>query len=196
MGKVAGLLFVVAGFIIWMGITTAEIYYPGYSVSKDFISNLGSSRPPIIIIKQPSADIFDITMIAAGVSIVLGGLLLAAKNGKLFKAAILFTGAGSMGVGLIPAYHGIIHDLIAFTSFISAAIAAILSSKITPSPFKYLAIILGSITLGLLFLGVFAPHLVVSYLGVGGVERWVAYPAIIWLIMFGGYLMGSKGRQD
>jgi hypothetical protein len=38
-------------------------------------------------------------------------------------------------------------------------------------------------------------------LGVGGAERWVAYPVLLWAMGFGGYLAGSargsaRGRTD
>lgn len=32
----------------------------------------------------------------------------------------------------------------------------------------------------------------VAFLGVGGAERWVVYPLVLWLIGFGGYLMGTS----
>ena len=30
-------------------------------------------------------------------------------------------------------------------------------------------------------------------LGIGGIERWIVYPVILWVIAFGGYL---SGRAD
>jgi hypothetical protein len=32
----------------------------------------------------------------------------------------------------------------------------------------------------------------VAFLGVGGAERWVVYPIVLWLIGFGGYLIGTS----
>jgi hypothetical protein len=31
-----------------------------------------------------------------------------------------------------------------------------------------------------------------AWIGVGGVERWIAYPVLLWLVVFGGALM-TKG---
>jgi hypothetical protein len=28
-------------------------------------------------------------------------------------------------------------------------------------------------------------------LGIGGLERWIVYPIVIWLIAFGAYLLGT-----
>ena len=75
----AGLLFFVAGSVILMGIITAEIFYPpGYSTANSEISDLGATRPPDSISYQPSASIFNATMI-------LGGLLILAASFFLFR---------------------------------------------------------------------------------------------------------------
>jgi hypothetical membrane protein len=49
---------VLAGFVGFMGIITAEVLYPDYSTRQD-ISDLGSTRPPDPIIHEPSATIFN-----------------------------------------------------------------------------------------------------------------------------------------
>ncbi len=33
-------------------------------------------------------------------------------------------------------------------------------------------------------------------LGIGGLERWIVYPIVIWLIAFGAYLMGTADVRD
>jgi hypothetical protein len=35
-----------------------------------------------------------------------------------------------------------------------------------------------------------------AILGAGGAERWVAYPIVLWLVVFGGYLIGYSPRQS
>src|SRR5687767_14540890 len=157
MGKISGLLFFLAGFVVFMGITTAEIFYPNYSVSKDFISNLGSTRPPTVVIKQPSAMIFDTAMIVAGLLILVGVFLSRKIGDKMLSAAMSFTGAGAMAIGLFPAYYGMTHDLIAGFAFLAGGVSALLSSKVTTSPFKDVSIALGTIALGFLFAGILAP---------------------------------------
>jgi hypothetical protein len=34
-----------------------------------------------------------------------------------------------------------------------------------------------------------------AFLGAGVAERWVAYPIVLWLVVFGGYLIGHSPRQ-
>lgn len=194
MGKISGVLFFIAGFVIFMGITTAEIFYPGYNVATNFISTLGSSPPPNSVVLQPSASIFDTAMIIAGALIIAGAIVLLKINkDKLFETALIFMGIGSLGVGLCPAYTGMIHLTFAFTAFLAGGFAAIISFRDTKAPFRYVGVILGITTITFLIVGKFAPQLIVPILERGGVERWVAYPIMIWVIGLGGYLMNSNG---
>ncbi len=192
MGKISGLFFFVAGFVILMGITTSEIFYPGYSVRSDFISTLASSPPPDSIIIQPSASIFNFAMIVAGLSII-AACALGRKQIKdnILLVFLLLMGVGTLGVGVFPANTGLPHLVSAFFSFAAGGVAAILSFRFLSSPFKYLSVILGLITLSFLFAGEFLPTRVVSLLGNGGTERFVAYPLTIWILGLGGYLMGK-----
>ncbi len=60
-----------AGVIAFMGIITAEALYPsGYSTSQNEISDLGATEPPDSVIEQPSATIFNTTMIVCGVLVL------------------------------------------------------------------------------------------------------------------------------
>ena len=77
----AGTLLFLAGFIALMGIITGEIFYPsGYSNGNSEISDLGSTRPPETLIYQPSAAIFNGTMILTGI-LVLAGAFFAHRAG-------------------------------------------------------------------------------------------------------------------
>ena len=110
--KIAGLLFFLAGAILLMGIVTAEIFYPpGYSISQDMISTLGSSPPPNKIIKQPSADIFDTVMMLSGTLILAGVYLMRKKSEKLLMFTMSLMGIGAVGVGVFPAFHPIAHPI-------------------------------------------------------------------------------------
>ena len=197
MQKIAGMLFFLAGSIILMGITTAEIFYPpGYSISFSMISTLGASPPPDSIIRQPSAEIFDKSIIIAGILIMIGAYFLQKGAGqKMMTIPTILFGLGAFGVGIFPAFHAIIHPIVALITFLFGGIAATYSSKVTSSPFKILAPIFGLTSLLFLFLGVVFPHLIVPVLGRGGTERWVAYPLVLWLVGFGGYLMHSSKKS-
>lgn len=189
-----GLLLFLAGTILLMGIITAEIFYPaGYTTANSEISDLGATRPlPVSVSYQPSASIFNATMVIGGLLILATSLILFRTGTKwylvLFPALL---GAGILGVGIFPGNNAFFHPLFALLTFISGGLAAIVTSRMTRAPFRYLLALLGVITLLFLFLSsVFIP-----ILGDGGTERFVAYPLIIWMIGLGGYLIGENGKR-
>ncbi len=44
------------------------------------------------------------------------------------------------------------------------------------------------------FLGDNSP--IAKSIGIGGTERWVVFPMILWLAFFGGYLLASRHRMQ
>jgi hypothetical membrane protein len=194
MPRLAGCLIFLAGFTIIMGIMTAEVFYPDYNVSLNFISNLGSTPPPNSMVREPSAEIFDTIMKIAGVLVLIASFIVFKKLDKPFVLCLGLMGLGTLGVGVFPAYHIVPHLISAFIAFAIGGVAAILSFRVVKTPFSYLSVILGLITLGFLLVGKMASNLVVPSLGVGGTERWIAYPLMIWLTGLGGYLMNSKEK--
>ena len=62
-----GLLLTFAGAALLLGFVTAEALYPGvYTTHTNTVSHLGASEPPNSVVLQPSAAIFDITMLVTG----------------------------------------------------------------------------------------------------------------------------------
>jgi len=65
-----------AGVVALMGIITAEPFRPGYSTRDEAISDLGASMLPESVALQPSATIFNATMILTGLLVITGALIL------------------------------------------------------------------------------------------------------------------------
>lgn len=187
-----GLLLYLAGTMIILGIITGEIFYPpGYSSAVNDISDLGSTRPPNSIIYQPSATIFNMTMIITGSMILVAtGLLHKFYQKWWFSILLGVFGLGILGVGIFPGNRVPYHGIFSLLTFLSGGVVAIFSFRVIPSPFRYLGVGLGSIAL--LFL--FTSNWFIPILGSGGTERWVAYPIVLWLIGFGGYLLGWSSK--
>jgi hypothetical membrane protein len=189
--RAAGALLFVAGAIILMGIITAEALYPApYTTGGNEISDLGGTRPPDGLVLQPSATIFNLTMIVSGLLVIAGATCLHGGLGRLsVTLAVGALGVGALGVGAFPGNTGAIHALSALLTFVSGGVAAIVTARVTQPPFRYLSAALGAISLASLFsyllLGEATP---IAALGAGGVERWVAYPIVIWATGFGAYL--------
>ena len=189
------MLLFLAAAVVLMGIITAEMFYPpeyGYTTSKNMISDLGATEPPNSVITQPSATIFDATMIAAGI-LILAGALFAFRAFKDFivAATIGLVGLGILGVGVFPGNMNPMHPIFAMIAFVFGGLAAIGSYRIIRSPFGYVTVLLGLTTLFFLVTNGYFGGIV----GMGGVERWVAYPVLLWMLGLGGYLMGVSSKD-
>lgn len=192
--RVAGLLLSLAGGAILMASITAEALYPRvFTTHTDTLSHLGATEPPNSVALQPSAAIFDLTMLLAGAMILAGAWLAyraLRRRAGLIPTALL--GIGVLGVGIFPLTHQGPHTLFALTAFYAGGIAVILASRITTAPFRYVWMTLGAIALVAITLGIFLPEWTpIARLGEGGIERWNAYPIVLWLVAFGSYLMAA-----
>ena len=193
---IAGFGLVLTGFIAFMGIITAEVLYPNYSTRQE-ISDLGSTVPPNPIIHEPSATIFNSTMLITGLIVLFSAYFVyRAVNRRGFPLALAIFGFGAVGVGLFPGNVTPWHGLFALLTFFVGGLTVVLSSQVVERPFSLLCGLFGGISLAVLgsvfvyelFVG--GPHPLAA-LGSGGIERWVAYPLILWLLAFGGYLLGA-----
>ena len=182
----SGLLLLLAGAMILMGIITAEALYPApYRTHLNTISDLGGTEPPEGIVLQPSAAIFDTTMVVTGVLVVVAALL------SRRSITTLLMGLGILGVGVFPGNTSP-HPYFALLAFAAGGCAGIASARRTPPPLRYVLGGLGAIALVALGVGLFlstwAP---VASLGRGGIERWIAYPVVLWLVVYGAHLAST-----
>lgn len=194
--SIAGLCMVLAGVVAFMGIITAEVLYPDYSTRQD-ISDLGSTLPPDPVIHQPSATIFNSTMLLTGALLLAAAYFVYRALGQRgFTIALTVFGLAIFAVGIFPGNVQPWHGLAALLTFTTGGITALLSARVVSRPFAFLCVLLGGISLGVL-MSVFFYGLVVGEpsplepLGSGGIERWVAYPLLLWVLAFGGYLQGA-----
>jgi hypothetical membrane protein len=136
-------------------------------------------------------------MVVTGLMIIIGGAAFwRAHHSRSLAIALLLFGIGMFGVGLFPGTEinghfstAGIHPPLAMLTFSSGAVCAILAYRVTGSPFRYVSAMLGLVALLSL---VASGPLGDTKLGLGGVERWVAYPILLWLVAFGAYLLGRN----
>ena len=196
--KIAGVLLSLAGAAILMGFITAEALYPGvYTTHTNTVSHLGASEPPNSVVLLPSAAIFDLTMLVTGAMILAGAWF--AYRALRRKAVLIPTallGIGVVGVGTFPLTHPAPHTLFAFTAFLAGGLAVLLSAWVTPQPLRAIFAVMGTVSLGFTLASVFllewGPF---ARLDLGGVERWMVYPVLLWLVGFGGYLAARRPEQ-
>jgi len=176
--EIAGLLLFIGGVQCVLGIIIAEALYPGYSTSENYISDLGVG---------PSALIFNSSVFLLGVLVIGGAYFIQrAFNFRLFSILAVITGIGAMGVGLFPEDAGVMHVISSLITFLFAGLSAIMSYKLQKRPLSYFSIILGAMSL--LALVLFGSSIYLG-LGKGGMERMIAYPALLWAIGFGGHMI-------
>lgn len=191
--QLGGALTLLAGVVILMGIITAETQYPGYlhySTRTNEISDLGATVPPHSVITQPSAHIFDAVMIVAGLMLIAGAIFsYSAHHRKVLAALALLLGVGVLGVGIFPGNHHDIHRLFSMIAFLFGGLTAVISYTAVKGAFRFIVLLLGSATLLTLFIGT---AVLTNTLGAGGIERWIAYPVVLWMVCYGGYVLGDK----
>jgi len=183
----AGFMLFAGSLTLLFGIMFAEFTYPGYSVSLNYISDLGAHG-------VVPAAFFNISIVIFGLCAVYAGFLLRSSLDRAIGTLAIIAGLGATIVGIFN--EGTIteiHYTGAFMAFFFGGVAVLLSAKrVFKSPMSYVFWVLGGMSL--LFLIVFGINMALSEknylgLGVGGVERLVAYPIIFWALALGAYLV-------
>jgi len=177
--KVAGALLFVGSVQCLLGMVIAESLYSGYSVSENYISDLGVGT---------TALIFNSSVFLLGVTTVISAYFIQhAFDSKLLPVLLTLTGVGAMGVGLFPETFGVIHGIASLITFLFGGLSAIMSYKLQKPPLSYSSVLLGALSLVALALFGLGTYL---GLGRGGMERMIACPTLLWAVGFGSYLIG------
>lgn len=190
--RLAGVVLLLAGAAVLMGIVTAEALYPvPYTTGGNEISDLAAPRPPAGEPLQPSATIFNLVVAGSGLAVLGAAWFVRRALGRRSLAITLaLMGIGAVGVALFPGGTGTVHVAFALLTFAAGGASALVAARVTSSPFRYVSAALGAVSLAAL-----AWYIVLREMGspalLGGVERWVAYPVVLWLVGFGGYLTAS-----
>ena len=198
--KMAGILFFIADTQFVLCLIIAETLYPGYSVSSNYISDLGVG---------PSAIVFNSSVFLLGLMLLAGTYFQRHNQDlKTVNTMLLLMAIGAMGVGIFTKNYTLPHGAVSSAAFFFAGLSAITSSKILPKPLSQISIVLGAMTLAALTL--FSAGIITSgsltsteafdsgfYLGLGpgGMERMIVYPALMWLAAFSGHLITKKATS-
>lgn len=187
----AGLALFATAFVGVLGIVTAETLFPGYDTGGQTISRLGATGGEYEVYGAAAAT-FNGAMIAAGL-LVLGAAygVYRGFDHRTTAALVAVSGAGVLGVGLFPIQRGVLHAIPSLLAFGGGGLAAIAAgATIVDGPFRYVSVALGVVAL--VALALFVGLGEAAPLGVGGIERWVAYPILLWTAGVGGYLLGAS----
>jgi hypothetical membrane protein len=198
--RIAGALLSLTGIGLLMAIITNEALYPAerhYTTFSNTISDLGGTIPPNSYMVQPNRGLFIAMMAVAGALVLASTYLLwPAIARRRIVIGLLVFGLSLAGLAVFPGNVPTWHPWIALACFLAGSITAIMSRKLLSTPMSYFGVGLGVTALAATFAGLEAfegtgPQ---EWIGLGGVERWIAYPVLMWLVMFGTALMTRGDR--
>ena len=168
-------------------IMLAAAMAPGYDMHGGAISDLG--------VIGETAALFNLSLIAVGILNIVGGYFLYRTHGKPWLLALfVLAGLGAAGAGLVPLDRGGLHGLFALVAFLFFNVEALGSATIVSGPMRWVSMLAGVVGLAFVVImvsgdsgntAVFGPF------GHGGAERMIVYPAMLWMLAFGGYLMAE-----
>jgi len=211
------MMLFIGNTVFILGLAVAESVFPGYSVSRDFISDLGApiavplNPPGMLTIHQPASIIYILSLsILTVLSLEPAWQFRQTFHAKRFWKVFFVFAAGLVALPLsyIPYYvyadqqimqpiwnvpalliaGTIVHDALSGLVFFFGGLSAIESRKLVVKPLDRLFPVAGAVAIVAAVLSGVGMDL---GLGPGGIERIVAYPILVWALAFGGYLMGT-----
>lgn len=189
----AGILFFLSSALFTISLMICESVAPGYSMNTDSISDLGTIGPSNLL--------FNSSIFVVGLLNIAGGYLYYQTHRKRSVLAMfILAGIGAVGVGIftLDSPTGL-HGLFALTAFLFFNLQVILVVPLISGPLRPISIVLGSLGLVYIVIMFVSDSNIIDLfgpIGHGGTERMIVYPAIIWLMTFGGYLMGAEANVE
>lgn len=185
------LLFLLAAQFM-TAIMLAASMAPGYDMAGGAISDLGTY--------PETALLFNTSLVAVGLLNIVGGYAYYRIHGRRGILAIfVLAGIGAAGAGLVPLNTSDLHGLFALVAFLFFNLEALACATLVTGPARWLSLVAGLIGLAfvvLMIIGDSGNSAVFGPIGHGGAERMIAYPPMLWLMAFGGYLLGWRETAD
>jgi hypothetical membrane protein len=190
--RVAGIFFVALAAQFMTVIMLAAAMAPDYDFAGGAISDLG--------VVPETALLFNASLVAVGLLNLAGGYFFFRSHGKRWILAVFaLAGVGAVGAGLFPLDTGGLHGLFALFAFVFFNVQALASATRLSGVMKALSLLaggLGLVFVALMVVGDAGNAAAFGPIGHGGTERMIVYPVMIWLVAFGGYLLGSAPDEE
>ena len=173
--------------VIMLGASMA----PGYDIAGGAISDLG--------VAPETRLLFNASVIVAGALNLTAGVLLFLRHPNPWVLTLfVLAGVGAIGAGVFPLDSGGPHGLFALVAFVAFNLEAIAVASLVEGPMRVVSVLAGAV--GLVFVVLMAigdagNAAAFGPIGHGGTERMIVYPAMLWMLTFGGYLMGQRDVQ-
>jgi hypothetical membrane protein len=181
----SGMLLFVLSAQFMAVIMLAASMAPGYDIRAGAISDLGTVAETRLL--------FNVSLVLTGVLNMVAGYLLYRAHARAWLLAIfLLAGAGAAGAGLVPLDTSDLHGLFALVAFLFFNLEALACAVLVAGPMRIVSLLAGLLGLafvGLMIIGDAGNPGAFGPIGHGGAERMIVYPAMLWMLAFGGYLM-------
>ncbi|MDG6995136.1 MAG: DUF998 domain-containing protein [Nitrososphaerota archaeon] len=182
---IAGASFLAGAAEFLLLTTIAESLYPAYNVRDQALSELGVGHVALL---------WNASLFLLGVAVIFGGYFAHRSMASRLSATLSFIlGIGFVGAAIFPLNSPTgIHGFFGLLAFASGGLFALTSYRVVGSKgMKLFSILFGVYSfISLVLLG-FDVNL---GLGVGGMERMIDLPLVIWLSAFGGYLLHTRNE--
>lgn len=189
--RLAGMAMIALGALFLTMIMLGASMAPGYDITDGAISDLG-------VIAQTRL-LFNGTLVVVGVLNLAAGLLLHRWHpGAGTLAVFVLAGVGAIGAGLFPLDSGGPHGLFALMAFVAFNLEACAIGIAVPGAIRWMSLVAGLTGLAfvvLMIVGDAGDPAVFGPIGHGGAERLIVYPAMLWALVFGGYLLGRQASD-
>jgi hypothetical membrane protein len=189
----------VVQFIVAMGVTQYG-YGSSYSLTQNYISDLGANICTTIggrYVCSPWHLVFDVSIVIFGLLLLVGVILVRTgfppRGTRTVGLGLLaLASIGAVGVGLSPeTYNLTIHSLSAAIAFVGAGLALIVLGIAMFRDTRWDGFRAYTMLSGLVGLIAFALFEAKTYgpLGVGGMERLIVAPVLLWALVVGIHLV-------
>jgi hypothetical membrane protein len=188
----AGVIFFALAAQFTTVIMLAAAMAPDYDFGAAAISDLG--------VLPETALLFNGSLILVGLLNLLGGYVFYQTHGRRWLLGIFtVAGVGAVGAGLFPLDTGGLHGPFALLAFVFFNVQALGTATRLSGVMRVLSVLAGAI--GIVFVVVMAlgdggNAAAFGPIGHGGTERMIIYPVMLWLVAFGGYLVGASQPES
>lgn len=190
--KLSGVCFFVLSAQFMTAIMLAAAMASDYDFSGGAISDLG--------VFAETALLFNASLVVVGVLNLLGGFLFYRAHGKRWLLAVFtLVSIGAVGAGMFPLDTGGLHSLFALFAFLFFNVQAVGSATQLAGLMKVIAALAGVVGLAfvvIMVIGDAGNPAIFGPIGHGGAERMIVYPVMLWMVAFGGSLLGAPARRD
>lgn len=185
MAHLAGLAFFLLAAQFMTVIMAAASMAPGYDLQGSAISDLG--------IIPSTAPLFNLSLILTGILNIAGAvaLSLSERRGVLLVFSSI-AGLGALGAGIFNLHNPGVHGIFALLAFLFFNLQILPAALRLTGPMRVIGVVLALIGLSYLVvmaIGDAGNPAVFGVIGHGGSERMIAYPPMLWLMAYGGWLM-------